>query len=148
MPLLSKPKTIGLASVMLLTSLIALPALSSTSPDGIWSDDGSVLVPAKTGLQNLPRHFRTARLAVQDMQTVLSASPLEQRGQIGTSLFLPMPDGSFREFLIELSPVMAPELAAKYPEITTYRARAAGDAGRQQRSCGLYKSRYRPVYKY
>jgi len=133
---MSKQQFLGIsnsATGLLLAALLISPALADTSPDGLWSDTPVTTTQARSGTPAIPKRYRAVSLSVPDMQTVLSTAPMEQRGQIGASLYLPMPDGSFKEFLVEFSPVMAPGLAAKFPEITTYRTVAVGDSATRGR---------------
>jgi hypothetical protein len=83
---------------------------------GIWVDE---TLSAK-GVE-LPF---AARLLVADraaLHQALAAAPLEGTTSQGAQLELPLPDGSLQRFEVENSPVMAPELAARYPEIATYK---------------------------
>jgi hypothetical protein len=45
----------------------------------------------------------------------------------GMMLTIPMPDGSFRDFIVWQSPMMEDRLAAKYPDIKTFSGRAVGN---------------------
>lgn len=64
------------------------------------------------------------RLDTGCAQAILKRAPKRERvGKIhdGVEWSVPMPDGRMERFLIVESAVMAPELAARFPEIKTYR---------------------------
>ncbi len=63
------------------------------------------------------------------LSSVLSRAPMEFTAEAGDPLdfALPMPDGSLERFAIVESPIMEPDLAAKYSEIKTYRAQGIDD---------------------
>ena len=79
--------------------------------------------PPKIDAGNLPQHYRSMALNASTLRARLAQAPPEWSAQARTSpliLSLPLPDGSLAHFRVEKSPIMAPELAAKFPEITTY----------------------------
>ncbi|MEE9126410.1 MAG: zinc-dependent metalloprotease family protein, partial [Planctomycetota bacterium] len=55
----------------------------------------------------------------------MDAGPLTIRD--GEVIHLPLPDGGTARFLVKESPIMEPELAAKYPQIRTYRGQGLDD---------------------
>ncbi|MCU7880910.1 MAG: hypothetical protein KZQ60_10490 [Candidatus Thiodiazotropha sp. (ex Lucinoma aequizonata)] len=57
------------------------------------------------------------------MDQLLSQASPEFTSSEGRELELPMPYGAMQRFHVEVSPVMAQSLAARYPEICIYRAR-------------------------
>jgi hypothetical protein len=70
-----------------------------------------------------PAEFRTVSLDVESLRVLLRSAPMEVevRAKSSTSIIsLPMPDGGFEQFSFVNSPVMAPSLAARYPEIQVY----------------------------
>lgn len=90
-----------------------------------WSDEtaGRLAVAASTYATWL-HHYRPVTLDVTSLRPLLASAPMEntaavQRGA-GTVLTLPLPDGTSGRFRIVESPVMAPELAAQFPQIKTY----------------------------
>lgn len=101
------------------------------SPDGLWTDVAPVprsLQPADVWVN--PERFRAVRLDHAALQALLEMVPAEAAGVLATSasvLSLPMPDGSFERFRLVESPVMAPELAAEFPEIRTYLSQGVDD---------------------
>lgn len=70
-----------------------------------------------------PPKFRAVALDHAALRSQLAAAPLEAAGLAAsaqTVITLALPDGTDQQFRIVESPVMAPELAAKFPEIKTY----------------------------
>jgi uncharacterized protein (TIGR03437 family) len=106
----------------------------NTSTDGVWQLMGSQ-APDQAPLNVAPGHsFRTLRLNLSALQEVLRKTPFEDTTtQSESVLSLPLPNGSFARFQIEESPVMEPALAAKFPEIKSYRGRGLDDSALQVR---------------
>ena len=77
-----------------------------------------------------PTVFRSFTLDHAALKGVLARVPKETAQPVAlsqTDISLPMPDGSLARFRIVESPVMAPELAAKFPEIKTYLGQGMDD---------------------
>jgi subtilisin-like proprotein convertase family protein len=71
--------------------------------------------------------FRLEHATIREkLATVARGEPSAAKG-IGTEIELPMPDGTTARFVIVEAPVMAPELAAKFPEIKTYAGQGIDD---------------------
>jgi hypothetical protein len=67
--------------------------------------------------------YRTLGLDREALVDALARAPLEGTAAAAGTLVidLPWPDGSFRRYWIEESPIMEPALAAQFPEFKTYR---------------------------
>jgi hypothetical protein len=78
----------------------------------------------------LPAHFRALEVDVKALESLLNRTPAE--GSVESKaqpvlLTLPFPDGTDQLFRIEESPILAPELAARFPEIRTFVAQGIDD---------------------
>jgi len=73
--------------------------------------------------------FHATTLDLPGMQSLTASAPREQSRAVASSLTisLPAPDGSFQRFVLEESPIMEAGLAAKHPEIKTYRGKGLDD---------------------
>ncbi|MCI5225055.1 MAG: hypothetical protein D3924_20910, partial [Candidatus Electrothrix sp. AR4] len=88
---------------------------------------------SRQGSQIQPDTFRLFALHEEQLEAILRQAPLEQPGVSSKSrsapvyIDIPNPDGSYARFEFVVSPVMEPELALKYPEITTYSGKLVGN---------------------
>ena len=85
---------------------------------------------AEDGLWRVSGNRNKLILNEKAQRKLLNHAPLENTKaarQTQVVMGLPMPDGTFSRFTIEESPVMAPELAARFPHIRTYRGRGLDD---------------------
>ncbi len=80
--------------------------------------------------QSLPLASRALRLNRARLSGLLRRAPVEFSEAARTSapiVALPLPDGSFVRLRVAESPVMEPSLAARFPEIKTYRGQGVDD---------------------
>ena len=76
----------------------------------------------------LPAHFRALEVNVKALESLLDRAPAEGSAVAApTLLILPYPDGTDQLFRIEESPILGPELAARFPEIRTFVAQGIDD---------------------
>jgi len=115
------------AAIALLGLGLALPAAAEGPFRPIDSPAEAAGLPPTTIRATAVRPFRfDTRLFAVAMRTVASEAPSEV-GTPSTLLELPHPDGGLERFRVIESPVMAPELAAKFPEIRSYRGQGVDD---------------------
>ncbi len=75
------------------------------------------------GRPPLPRQFRAVAIDPRALDGLLALAPGERSPQAleaPLTFSLPYPDGSNPRFRVEESPILEPELAAKFPEIRTF----------------------------
>ncbi len=127
------PRRAPLFALVLAVAVRSLCAQTATpgTGSGIWRDvDERTIVRALTAAAGVsprrdivPQVYRTVSLNKPALMDVLASTLPETSGPIetmGRELQVPMPAGDFGRFLIQESPIMEPELAARYPELKTY----------------------------
>ena len=100
------------------------------SANDMWTVADQASVASAQGLRPDIRSYRTVSLNRPALEAILQSTPAEYSEAAATrsiSLYLPNPDGTLARFSIAESPVMAPELAAQFPEIKTYVGRGIDD---------------------
>jgi hypothetical protein len=91
--------------------------------NNLWNDTDPLRTPPQGERLITPQEARYLSLDLEQLEALLSLAPMEfteaaLRTQV--ELVLPMPDGRMQRFQIVESPIMARELASRYPQIKTY----------------------------
>ncbi|MCA8832562.1 reprolysin-like metallopeptidase [Hymenobacter pini] len=112
-------------SALLFSLSTVAPALAQRV---LWSDAPVLSAAARSATRPLT-HFRAVNVQLDVVRTVLGTAPAEGTAArlSATVISLPLPDGTSQRFRVVQVPVMAPELAAKYPNIRTYAAQGIDD---------------------
>jgi hypothetical protein len=113
-------------------------ASASVSIDGLWHDvtpaDAISIDVSKRVL--FPKAFRLVMLDVIAFRDLARNAPLEftqGADEASPVLWLPMPNGSFKRFRLQESPIVDLQLAARLPEVKTYRAQGIDDPAARAR---------------
>jgi uncharacterized repeat protein (TIGR01451 family) len=110
--------------VLLSQATVVAVTPQSVSEDGLWREvvEGDLQIQGERWI--VPEEYRTLRLHLADLQTVLAQAST----QTAIVIALPLPDGTFGRFRVAETAVMHPQLAAKFPEIKTYAGMGLDDA--------------------
>ena len=106
---------------------------AARSVDGLWQRLPGSAMPWRDPGVARPRAYDSTRLDLARLQALLAPAPIEDtpwadaRG--GVEISLPLPGGRFGRFRVINSPILDPETASRFPEISTYRGRGIDDPG-------------------
>jgi hypothetical protein len=114
-----------LLALCALAVTLCAPAFAEESLFRDLSRESLQSLPSRGGAWEtpLPRHFRALEVDVKALENLLDRAPAERSAAAATApllLALPYPDGTDKLFRVEESPILAPELAARFPEIRTF----------------------------
>ncbi len=122
------------AAALLALLVIPSAALAQAPGEALWSDADDTFLQATTERDIVPRRYRTVALDTAALEQVLAAAPLAGGSDLtkppGTGeviLPLPLPEGGFGSFSVVEAPIMEPALAARFPQIKTYRGQGLDD---------------------
>jgi hypothetical protein len=103
--------------------LILLVAGIASAGQGVWRD----ATPAQARAKSLVGDIHNYSADQVALRNLLSLVPHIAHGDFSRQIDLPMPDGSLASFTIVESPIMKPALAARYPDIKTFKVYGIDD---------------------
>ncbi len=115
---------------VLLTAEKGNAQYNTSNGNVIWSDVVESSIIPQGAKQIAPVAYRTLSLNTTALKDVLSQVPLEKSEEaksVNIILSFPLPDGTYGFFSILETPIMEPELAAKFPQIKTYSGQGLDD---------------------
>lgn len=89
----------------------------------LWREIPEAAITARASRYIIPERYRTLSLETAAMRRLLQQAPNENRTAVRASALvvpLPLPDGRMIRFRLVQNQTLAPELAARFPEIRTY----------------------------
>ena len=120
------------AAALLALLLIPSAAVAQSPGEQLWSDvDDTFFDPEP---EVVPQRYRALALDTVGLEMILASAPLENATDPTQAprmdeviLSLPLPDGDFGRFRVVESPIMEAGLAARFPQIKTYRGQGIDD---------------------
>ena len=118
--------SMSIFSIVVLGLFFALPVFGQATvvdSDELWSPVNRSEISERGRRVLRPEEFITAKLNTDALRARLDSAPLEFSGaarMMTVDLSIPMPDGTLTRFRLEKSPVLSPEIGAKFPEWSTY----------------------------
>jgi hypothetical protein len=125
-----KESVLVVVTILLLCAAAVFGKTNKRPNENIWRgvDERALDQTAKRLV--VPRAYWTVRLDKSALAQALADAPMEfSRATTANPaiIYLPMPDGRMARFRFEESPIMEAGLAAKFPELKTYRAQGIDD---------------------
>lgn len=113
----------------LLPALLLLLPLAAAAQRAPWADDAPEPAARREQGARALRHYRPVAVQLSALRAALRAAPAEESAAAGVVLALPRPEGGAERFRVRQVAVMAPALAARFPQIKTYRAESLDTPG-------------------
>lgn len=131
-------KVFMIRTLLLITWIVTFITLQ-TQAQNFWKkiDEVKFGLRSNNSRKIVPEKYQTFQLDIEGLRKYLQNAPMEfsqpRSNENNFEVEIPMPDGSLEVFVINESPVMEPELSAKYPEIKSYKGYSPADKLKQIR---------------
>ncbi len=115
---------------VLLLGAIGISSFAQAS--SLWEDVSEISVAGKESMRQIvPQKYRLVALDFKAMSVKLKTLNTWNQGDtfVGKLLELPTPDGKMQQFKVVEASIFAPELAAKYPKIKSFKGWAVDNPG-------------------